>query len=190
VRLVGDQQAKQQLLDATIAYFAEHGLTDPSLRQLATAIGTSHRMLIYHFGSKEELLAEVVRAVEQRELAALAAFELEGLDEGELMRRLWKRLSQPRMWPQERLFFGVYAQALGSDGEAGRAFLDDVIDIWLGPVTRELARQRNMTTAAARAEARLRLAVVRGLLLDLLATGDRAGVNRAHERFIAMCERS
>jgi AcrR family transcriptional regulator len=190
VQPVGAQPAKQQLLDATIAFFAEHGLGDLSLRQLAAGIGTSHRMLIYHFGSKEGLLVEVVRAVEERELAALATLELEGLGEGEVMRRLWKRLSDPRMWPQERLFCGVYARALGRDSDAGRAFLSDVMETWLVPVTRELVRQRGVTTSVARAEARLRLAVVRGLLLDLLATGDRSGVNRAHERFIEMCEMS
>jgi AcrR family transcriptional regulator len=185
------QAAKQRLLDATIEYVAENGLGDLSLRQLAAAIGTSHRMLIYHFGSKEELLVEVVRAVEKRELAAMTALDLEeDGDESELMRRIWKRLSDPRMWPHERLFFDVYTNALAHDTDASEQFLDEVMERWIVPVARELTRRRGVTMNAARAEARLRLAVVRGLLLDLLATGDRAGVNRAHERFIAMCEQS
>ena len=174
------QAAKQRLLDATIEYAEEHGLGDLSLRHLASAIDTSHRMLIYHFGSKEELLVEVVREVERRELAAMTSLELEeGLDESELMRKAWKRLSDPRMWPREKLFFDVYTRALGRESDAGIAFLDEVMESWLAPVGRALARRRGVTMVAARAEARLRLAVVRGLLLDLLATGDRGGAPSA-----------
>jgi AcrR family transcriptional regulator len=181
--------SRQRLLDASIEYVAENGLGDVSLRRLAAAIGTSHRMLIYHFGSKDGLVLEVVRAVERQQRAALAGLGLDlGLDESELMRRLWKRLSDPSLWAHERLFFDVYAQALGGRGEGARAFLDEVVDAWVKPVAAELARRRDVPIAVARADARLRLAVVRGLLLDLLATGDRAGVNRAHEQFISLCE--
>jgi len=181
--------SRQRLLDASIEYVAQNGLGDVSLRQLAEAIGTSHRMLIYHFGSKDGLLFEIVRAVEKQQREALAGLDLAGgLDESELMRRVWKRLSDPRLWPHERLFFDVYAQALGGRGQGARAFLDEVVDAWVKPVAAQLARRRGVPIAVARADARLRLAVVRGLLLDLLATGDRAGVNRAHEQFIALCE--
>jgi AcrR family transcriptional regulator len=184
--------AKQRLLDATIDYVARHGLGDLSLRQLAAAIGTSHRMLIYHFGSKDGLLVEVVRAVEQRERDALTgAGAGAGTDrsEGELLRRSWKRLSNPRFWAQERLFFELYGQALQDRGHTA-ALLDDIVESWLQPVAAELTRRRGLSKADARAEARLLLAVVRGLLLDLLATGDRAGVDRAMEHFIARYEAS
>ena len=57
---------RERLLESVIQHFAEHGLADQSLRHIAEAIGTSHRMLLYHFGSKDGLLLEVVRAVEAR----------------------------------------------------------------------------------------------------------------------------
>src|SRR5262245_36695616 len=82
--------AKRRLLDATIEYVAEESLGELSLRQLAAAIGTSHRMLIYHFGSKEELLVEVVREVERRERASSAHFRPDAEhSEAEQMRRRW-----------------------------------------------------------------------------------------------------
>jgi AcrR family transcriptional regulator len=181
-----DHAARQRLLDKTIDYVSEHGIGDLSLRRLATAIGTSHRMLIYHFGSKDGLMREVVRSVEQQQRDALADLDLDPtIAEVEMMRRMWQRLSEPSMWPKERLFYELYGNALGGRGSE---FLDDVIESWVAPVAAQLARRRGYTAAEARAEARLRLAVVRGLLLDLVASRDRAGVNQAHERFVAMCE--
>ena len=179
---------KQRLLDGAIAYIAGRGLGDLSLRQLAAAIGTSHRMLIYHFGSKEGLLVEVVRAVERQQRDALAELDLGGdHTDAELMRQVWKRLADPSLWAHERLFFEMYGQALQRRDHSVQ-LLDDVVDSWVEPVAAQLRRRLGVTPAAARADARLRLAVVRGLLLDLLATGDRAGVDRAMERFIQLYE--
>jgi AcrR family transcriptional regulator len=65
---------REQLLQAAIAYVAANGVTDVSLRELARAIGSSHRMLIYHFGSKEGLLVAIVQAVEEATRGLFAEF--------------------------------------------------------------------------------------------------------------------
>ena len=65
--------ARERLLAAAMDHVAEHGVGDLSLRSLAAALGTSHRMLIYHFGTRDALLVEVVRAVEERTRQALAS---------------------------------------------------------------------------------------------------------------------
>src|SRR5215468_10129451 len=59
--------ARQRLLDRAIEHVAGHGIGDLSLRAMAAALGTSHRMLIHHFGSKEGLWVAIVRTVEQRQ---------------------------------------------------------------------------------------------------------------------------
>jgi AcrR family transcriptional regulator len=149
-----------------------------SLRQLAAVIGTSHRMLLYHFGSREGLLAAVTQAVEDQQRAAL-------LEPGATLpdaRRSWQRLSDPNLWPQERLFFELYASALrGRPGTEG--FLDGIVESWVAPVAAALVKA-DADERTARADARLGVAVIRGLLLDLLATGDRTGVTEACERFL------
>ena len=90
-------EAKARLLAATIDYVAANGMTDRSLREIAAAIGTSHRMLVYHFGSKEGLLVEVVSAVEAEQLQAVAALnDVASLDAPEQMARLAKRLTRHR----------------------------------------------------------------------------------------------
>src|SRR5437588_11165036 len=55
------KRPRDRLLDAAIDHVAQNGLGDLSLRGLAAALGTSHRMLIHHFGSKERLWVEIVR---------------------------------------------------------------------------------------------------------------------------------
>ena len=171
-------QARERLLAAAVHHALEAGIADLSLRQIAAAIGTSHRMLIYHFGSREGLLVAVTQAVEERERAALMESGLTPED----ARRSWERLSDPALWPQERLFFELYTYALlGRPGTEG--FLDGIVESWVAPVADALVKA-GAGERTARADARLGLAVVRGLLLDLLATGDRAGVNDAYERFL------
>lgn len=178
---------KGRLLQATIEHVADQGVADLTLRGLAQAIDTSHRMLLYHFGSKEELLVEVVRAVEQRQRDALAELDLDpACSTLETMRRLWGRVADPELWPYERLFFELYGQALqGRPGTTG--LLDGIVETWLGPLI-ALGREQGLPEDEAHANARLLLGVTRGLLLDLLATGDRAAVDEALERFVALYE--
>jgi AcrR family transcriptional regulator len=179
--------AREQLLAAVIGYVAAHGFSDLSLREVAAAIGTSHRMLIYHFGSREGLLVAVVRAVEAAQRAFLAELAADAsLSPADVMRTMWRRVADASLWPSERLFFEIYSQALQRrPGTAG--FLDDIVDSWVEPLA-EYARQRGLDPAAARVDARLGVAVSRGLLLDLLATGDRAAVDAAAERYLAQYE--
>jgi AcrR family transcriptional regulator len=175
--------ARERLLAAAMEHVAEHGVGNLSLRGLAAALGTSHRMLIYHFGSREGLLIEVIRAVEAQQRAALAELLLdEDTAPAETMRRMWRRVADPALWPNERLFFEVYAQAL-QGGPHARPLLDGIVDLWVEPLAR-IAVARGEDEARARAEARLGVAVTRGLLLDLLATRDRAAVDAAMERYI------
>ena len=179
----GDRRA--QLVNAAVDYVAAHGITDLSLRGLGAAIGVSHRMLIHYFGSKEHLLVEIVRTSEQRQRDLLSRLRLEpGLSPADAARLLWQQLTDPRLAGQERLFFEIYGHALRGRPEAA-PLLEGLVNDWLEPlVAAEVAAGAD--PAVARNRARLGLATVRGLLLDLLATGDRAGVNAAMEDFLQL----
>jgi len=179
---------RERLLAAAVDHVAAHGIGEVSLRQLAAALGTSHRMLVYHFGSKEGLLVEVIRAVEARQREALADLAADAdLPVDEQARRMWHRLADPALWPHERLFFEVYGQALQGRPHTA-ALLDGIVDSWLEPLT-ALNIAQGLPPERARASARLGIAVTRGLLLDLLATGDRPGADAAMELFIEMYQR-
>jgi len=175
-----------KLLQAAIDHIAGRGISDLSLRELEAAIGTSHRMLIHHFGSREALWVEVIRAVEERQREALADVVPDpSAGAGGALRAWWKHISDPSLWPNERLFFEVYGQAL--QGRPGTTeLLDGIVDAWIEPAAAILAAHG---FAEPHATARLGIAVTRGLLLDLLATGDRAAVDAAMEVHIASLAR-
>jgi len=182
-RAEGDRRA--QLVDAAVEFVAAHGIADLSLRRLGAAIGVSHRMLIHYFGSKEQLLVEIVRTSERRQRELLSRLSLEpGLSPADAARLLWRQLTDPRLAGQERLFFEIYGHAMRGRPEAV-PILDGLVTDWLEPlVAAEVAAGAD--PVAARNRARLGLATVRGLLLDLLATGDRAGVDAAMEEFLRL----
>jgi AcrR family transcriptional regulator len=174
---------RERLLDAAIDHVAQNGIGDLSLRGLAAALGTSHRMLIHHFGSKEQLWVAIVRTVEQRQRDLLPDLLPDAAaDVRTSMRVWWKHISDPSLWPNERLFFEIYGQAL-----QGRAhtteLLDGIVDSWVDPVA-EINMSMGLPRDLARAHARLGVAVTRGLLLDLLATQDVVSVDQAMDAFI------
>lgn len=173
---------RDRVLRDAIAYFATHSTGDVSMRGLAAELGTSHRMLNYYFGSRDGLLTAVVEAVEadQRALLEELVDEVE-IDLHEQLRRFWQRVGDAALI-YAPLFFELSADAMRGlpHAESLRAVL---IAPWLELLEARL-RRWGYDEAAAAAQARLGLAVARGLLFDLLVSGDRAGVDGAMEAFI------
>ncbi len=176
--------AREELLERVIAHVAETGLADQSLRELAAGAGTSHRMLLYHFGSRAGLVAAIAATIEAQQRETLTALAREADGPADLQRRLWAQVSDPAIAPFVRLFFDVFGLALaGAPGT--EEFLDNLVEPWLADAE---DAARAVGAPASRDELRLGVAVTRGLLVDALATGDVAGASRAHERFIALWE--
>ena len=177
---------REQLLQAALRYFAENGVHNQSLRTLAASIGTSHRMLNYHFGSREGLLAEVVAAVERRQRETFAHL-LDAADPAGSPRQavedFWA-LVVDETFTYGPLVFELAAHAM-QGGAHARGLRDTLVPPWLEALEATLIRfGRN--PQAARTQARLALAVVNGLLFDLLLTGNRAGVTEAHSAFMEL----
>ncbi|MEZ0356052.1 TetR/AcrR family transcriptional regulator [Mycobacterium sp. SA01] len=164
-----DLRRRTELLDALVADCAENGVGGRALRELADAVGTSHRMLLHHFGSRDELLLAIVDEVERRQMALLRELMAAG---GTGFAEMWEHLRRPELRALERLFFECYAR--GAQGESPFAtMLPGAVDRWL-----TVTRSADDPTLA-----RLGLAVMRGLLLDLAGTDDDAGVDAAARRF-------
>ena len=107
-----DLDRRRELLDTVIGVFAAGGVGGRSLREIADAAGTSHRMLLHHFGSRDELLLAVVEEVEHRQAGTLDAVPD---DAAAAFLTMWAALARPELRPFERLFFECYAR--GCQGE-------------------------------------------------------------------------
>lgn len=175
---------RDELLQRVIDHVAETGLADQSLRELASGAGTSHRMLIYHFGSHAGLVAAIAATIEAQQRETLNDLAAVAAGPTDLQRRLWAQVSDPAIAAFVRLFFDVLGLALA--GRPGTEdFATDLIDPWLDQAD---SAARTMGLTAHREDLRLGIAVTRGLLIDLLATGDAEATTAAHERFIQMWE--
>jgi len=163
--------ARSKLLERIMAEVGMNGLADRSLRELATAVGSSHRMLIFHFKSRAGLVSAVVAAVEsgQRDLLEELADKASG--PAELVLLLWERVSSPELRPFVRLFFECVALADGND----------LTDSWID-VAETVTERLDITVEES--ELRMGIAVTRGLLIDVLASGDAAPATKAIVRFV------
>lgn len=174
-----DAARRRQLLDALVEEFAAGGVGGRSLREVAEAVGTSHRMLLHHFGSREDLLLAVVAEVERRQMTLLPGLPTSPADGFAAM---WADVRRPELRHWERLFFECYARAAQGEEPFAR-MVPGAVDGWLAEV------EKVADGASDPAMARLGLAVVRGLLLDLVATNDAAGVDAAATAFAELLSR-
>src|SRR6185503_16707970 len=118
---------KQELLEAVVAELARSGIGDRSLRDIAAAVGTSHRMLLHHFGSRDELLLAIVEQVERRQMTRLRELPTEP---AAAIAEMWADLRRTELRPFERLFFECYAR--GVQGEQPFARMHPAaVDGWL-----------------------------------------------------------
>ena len=170
-----DPQRREDLLGAVVDALADGGIGTRSLRDIAAAVGTSHRNLLHHFGSRDGLLVAVVEEVEARQ-RALAAAPGPTPATAAALARTWDDLSGEGLRPAERLFFECYARGASGEAPFDRLF-PGIVASWL-----EVGERRGMDPDLAR----LSLAVVRGLLLDLAGTGDREATTRALALFAAL----
>jgi AcrR family transcriptional regulator len=171
--------AREALLDRCVAYLQESGFSDLSMREIAAGVGTSHRMLSYHFGTREQLLVAIVERVEATQRAALADLVTLDADVTEVGRQFWRRISDPSLAPATRLFFEIYSHAIYRRPWTD-AFRATVVSAWAEPLA-EVLEQRGLDPAEARRRARLGLAATRGLILDLLVTGEREILDAASD---------
>jgi len=151
---------RDELLAASVAFVAEHGLAELSLRPLAHAIGSSPRVLLYLFGSKEGLIHEILNVGRAEQLALVARADGHPGSAREALDLLWDWVSVPERRGALRLFFDAYVRSFDGGGPwAG--FADTSLREWLPPLERVLHGTPLPPTLA--------LAVIRGLLLDHLA---------------------
>lgn len=167
---------RARLREQAVDYVISHGAADLTLRPLAKALKTNARMLMYHFGSREGLMREILAGLRQRGDALIQEWFSKAKKPptlAEFLLMYWQRMSDPRIRAVVRLIFELYALAL-RDPPSYPGVLTDPIGHW-----RKLVARTGRAAKIRKAEATLLLAATRGLLLDLCATGERRRVTQA-----------
>lgn len=167
---------ESELLEAAYRYVLTHGLADVSLRPLAAAIGSSTRVLLYLFGSKDGLVRALLARARADELALLADIGT-GPD---VVARLWEWLAAPAHRPLLTLWLEAYARSLVEPNGPWAGFARATVEDWLEVLSSAQPVEVRDTPAGLAARTR-ELALLRGALLDLLATGDGERVSAALE---------
>ena len=166
-----------ELLEASYRYVLEHGLADLSLRPLAAAIGSSPRVLLYLFDSKDGLVRALLARARADELHLLA--RLRAADRTPdtdvpvetVAERVWSWVAAPEHRALLTLWVEGYARSLIDPHGPWHDFARTTVEDWLA-VLRDAQPAAERDTAEGQARRTAVLAVLRGALLDLLATGD------------------
>ena len=175
VRLARVSERREELLEKAYGFVVEHGLADLSLRPLAQAIGSSPRVLLYLFGSKDGLVRELLARARRDELAVLEG--IEG-DLDAVTDRLWRWLAAPEHRPLLVLWLEAYSRSLVEPDGPWAGYAARTVEDWLAVLARaQPAGVRR--TKAGEAERTRALALLRGAMLDLLATGDERRLRQA-----------
>ncbi len=164
---------ERELLDRAYEYVLQNGLTSLSLRPLAHAVGSSPRVLLFLFGSKEGLVRALLARARAAELDFLSRVPGGGGadDFASTVRRVWRWLVDARHRPLLTLWLETYARSLIEPDGPCAGFARQTVEDWLKLLAaHQPARLRRSRTCVN--ERSLALAVLRGALLDLLATGD------------------
>jgi AcrR family transcriptional regulator len=162
------------LLEASYGYVLEHGLADLSLRPLASAVGSSPRVLLFLFGSKDELVREILDRARRDELAFLRTLRDDHRQPNlaELGGRVWDWLADEGHRGLLTLWVEVFGRSLTDPDGPWTGFASATVRDWLTLFARRQS-PRERRTAAGAARRTMVLSLLRGAMLDLLATGDR-----------------
>jgi AcrR family transcriptional regulator len=182
-------ERRQELLDATVEFLLDHGVRGFSLGAVADAVGTSPRMLVYHFGSKAQLVDEGVGEARrrQRELFGAWLSPRPGTSYPRVLEQAWRSMERDEAQRYNRLFAEVAALAR-QPGSPFEGFGEHTVHDWL-PLAVEGFRSDGCGAADAEARATLALAAMKGLILDLAATGQRRRVRSASRLLADVLER-
>ncbi|MEU6271972.1 TetR/AcrR family transcriptional regulator [Streptomyces populi] len=185
-----DQDKRRVLTDRVRAYLVRNGLAGLSLRPLARALGTSDRMLLYYFGTKEAMVAEALALDERRPLvqarAVLGSAESPRDPAGirRFMEETWRRFGAPDLRHALPLYLEVMAVGLIDPDRYG-PLLRDVLAEWTDLLASAF-RGLGMQKARARTEAALLVDATFGLVVASLAEDGR---EQADAAFHALLDR-
>ncbi len=170
----------EEMLPSIARIFRERGAESFSLAEIATELGTSSRMLIYHFGSRDELMGRVLNIVRRETIATLETpTPPEAIDEA--IQRWWDYYSAQEHLADMQLFFHLASRCF-EEPENFADFASTAVVGWAGFFSRAI-EQTGVEVDYADSLARLAIAAMRGIIVDYLITQDLASAEHSVAAF-------
>lgn len=155
----------------------EAGALDASINAIAKRIGTSGRMLVYHFGSKQELERQMIARLEVRLREQLQSLQSAAVADtaAESLLAMWQHFTAPDMQGLLKLTMDLNLRAMQGDTETQR-FLERETQQWLESLT---------ALTGDEAVARSLFHLFQGATLDFLTTGNAQRGEQSLRAFLA-----
>jgi AcrR family transcriptional regulator len=186
------QNERDRLLGLAVDYVLAHGVASLTLRGLATAIGSNNRMLLYYFGSKDQLTMDALHSAGSRFPRFRRISHDLRTGPQDLQTRLtkaWDGISAAETRPFARLFFEVFGLAVNQPDVYG-GWLENVAHELVADVAAAIERE-GVRGKGAETLARELVACWRGLQMDLLGSSDERRAHLAAQASIdAVCARA
>ncbi|MFE4544618.1 TetR/AcrR family transcriptional regulator [Arthrobacter sp. NPDC056727] len=162
---------RRELLEAAYQEVLTRGLSDLSLRPLAERIGSSPRVLLFLFTSKDGLVRAVLERARADEERALDEIQASGASLSTTAHALWKYLSAPEHRALLRLWIEAFTKSTTQPQGPWNDFAAASTRRWLDLFTAAQPPE-SRPTPEAEIQRTAVTAIIRGAMLDLLATGD------------------
>jgi AcrR family transcriptional regulator len=179
-------EIKKQYLNGALAYVVKNGLASVSLRPMAADLGTSARILLYHFKSKEDLVRAILGELNarlQHSFKAMAAEEVQP-QRFTALQRYWHWAIRPENLPYWRLHYELNILAIQNPAEYGR-YRQDRSDQWQTLALQSLSPSHRGGSSATPVVT-LAIALFDGLMLELIGGGDEQSLTLALDHFVAL----
>ena len=161
-----EPQKKEELLERCLAVAIEVGALDSSINAIAKKIGTSGRMLVYHFGSKQALERQLISLLENRLRERLWSFQGVSIEEAscpeEPLLEMWSHLTSPEMHGLLKLTMELNQRAIQGDSET-QDFLEQESQKWIDSLFKLTNNKMTALTL---------FHIFQGAVLDFLTTGN------------------
>ena len=171
---------KAELLDAVLEDLVVHGVANASLRPMAARLGTSPRMLMFHFTSKEQLVREALERLHARLQTSLAGMATGKNNDTAPIRQFWDWAASAKNLPYLRLIYETQVIAAANPAEFGH-YLRKTSSEWHASALQAMSESLKSESLAT-----LCIAVFDGLFLELISGGHRKQLTEALDHFIAM----
>ncbi|HMM83298.1 MAG TPA: TetR/AcrR family transcriptional regulator [Terrimesophilobacter sp.] len=182
-----DPTRKPELLAQILDYLLDKPLASLTFRSAASALGVSTYTLVYQFGTRSELISEIVRAISARQLSIEKRL-LSSINTPDTLDTYYENLSvswawtlDPRNRQLQRLEFEASMLEVVEPG--AHNFSRALYESWLR-LGREALESLGLSAADAAIEARIMVDGFYGLQYDLVINGDVKGATNAFGRLI------